>query len=117
MMVMASWSWGITVPPLSISIYRQEVRPFTDKQIAVGRVVNRKRTFVLFAAHPTMNSRIHANARREIFACCRSPLALAARFAPKDGGARAHRSMQQHQGFSLDSKAETTWAHLPLYRR
>ena len=49
--------------------------------------------------------------------CCRSPLALAARFARKDGGGRAHRSMQQHQGFSLDSKAETTWAHLPLYRR
>src|SRR5260370_39292954 len=53
---------------------------------------------------------------RRYLQCCRSPLALAARFARKDGGARAHRSMQQHQGFSLDGNAETTRAHLSLYR-
>ena len=48
-------------------------------------------------------------------------LAIAVRFARaigrKDGGGRAYRSMQQREGFSLDGKAETAGAHLPLHRR
>ena len=55
--------------------------------------------------------------RQKIFAMLPITSRTSARFARKDGGARAHRSMQQHQRFSLDGKAETTRAHLPLYRR
>src|SRR5882757_7687650 len=85
----------------------------------VGRVVNRAQAYIWplgCSPHDEFtNSREPRGGR--YLQCCRSPLALAARFDRKDGGAHAHRSMQQHQGFSLDSKAETTWAHLPLYRR
>jgi hypothetical protein len=53
----------------------------------VGSSIARKRTCGLFAAHPTMNSRDRAAGD-----ICMLPItsSLAARFAHKDGGARAH---------------------------